>query len=82
MSGPVEEKVKWATAASYLAGLVVTALANAAQDEDHALLLGFLPEWLESLLLPLLISAPTLYAGWQAKHTHRPDLRRPDGTPI
>lgn len=76
-AGPVEEKVKWATAASYLASLLLTALANGIQDERHALVLGAMPEVLESLLLPLLPALATFAAGWAAKHTHRPDLRGP-----
>lgn len=73
-SGTIEQKVKASTAASYLVSLVVIALANGIQDHEGSLLLGSLPDWLESLLLPLLPAIATFLAGWAAKHTHRPDL--------
>lgn len=75
-AGPIETKVTWATAASYVAALVLVAVANAVQDADHALILGALPEAWESILLPLLPALATFAAGWAAKHTPRPDLNR------
>lgn len=83
---PVEPKVQAATLASYAATFLVTMFANIAQDEDHALLLGLIPEWAETLLLPLLPALATLAAGYAAKHQHRrpaapagASYRAPDG---
>lgn len=68
---PVEPKVKAGTLASYVATFLLAALVNGVQDEDHAVLLGTMPEWLETLLLPLLPALATLAAGYLAKHQHR-----------
>lgn len=68
---PLEPKVKAATLSSYLGSLLVVAGTNIAQDEDHALLLGTMPEWLESLLLPLVPALAALGAGYWAKHQLR-----------
>jgi hypothetical protein len=74
-NGPVEAKVKASTIASYIGAFLLTALANGVQDEDHALILGnAFPEWLETLLLPLLPALASFAAGWAARHTPRPDL--------
>lgn len=79
-TGPIETKVKWASIASYLASVVLVALANALQDADHALVLGEIPELLESLLLPLLPALATFLAGYSARHTFRHDLRGSGGS--
>lgn len=76
-SGPVEEKVRWATIAATLVTFVTAALANAIRDPDHGLLLAGLPEWLEPIVLAAIAGLPTFWAGWQARHTHRPDLHGP-----
>lgn len=74
-AGPVEKKVTWASGAAALSGFAVDAIANALRDTDHALLFAGLPEWLEPLLVALLAGLPSFLAGYQAPHTHRPDLR-------
>lgn len=75
---PVEPKVKAATAASYFVTLVLVAVANAVQDQDVALLLGFAPQWLESVLLPLVPALGALLAGYVARHQHRRKLTLDD----
>ncbi len=72
----VETKVTWATIGAYLASLFLVAIANGLQDVDHALVLGAMPEALETILLPALPAAVTFVSGWLAKHTPRPDLVR------
>lgn len=69
---PVERKVTAATAGSYLGLLaVLTALQAINADLD---LIAFLPDWLESLSIPLLPGLITYVSGYKAKHTARPDL--------
>ncbi len=69
---PVERKVSAATAGSYL-GLVavLTVLQTVNADLD---LIAFLPDWLESLTIPLLPGLISYVSGYKAKHTARPDL--------
>ncbi len=69
---PIERKVTAATAGSYL-GLVavLTVLQTVGADLD---LIAFLPDWLESLAVPLLPGLITYVSGYKAKHTARPDL--------
>lgn len=77
-TGPIEQKVKWATIAASLAGFLLDGLSNWSRDGDAAALFtGVLPQWAEPFLTALLLGLPTFVAGWQAKHTHRPDLRTP-----
>ncbi|MFI6909634.1 hypothetical protein ACIBKY_50825 [Nonomuraea sp. NPDC050394] len=69
---PVERKVTAATAGSYLgllAGLTVLQAINADLD-----LIAFLPDWLETLAVPLVPGLITYVSGYKAKHTRRPDL--------
>ncbi|MFC7582411.1 hypothetical protein ACFQYP_00375 [Nonomuraea antimicrobica] len=69
---PVERKVTAATAGSYLTLLaVLTVLQTVNADLD---LIAFLPDWLESLTIPLLPGLITYVSGYKAKHTARPDL--------
>lgn len=70
----VESKVWWGTAGFYLAGVVGLALVNAFTADDNALLLAALPDWLETIVLPLVPGAVGFITGWLAKHTPRPDL--------
>lgn len=75
---PVEQKVVASTGAAYVAAFFLTAFINGAQSEDHALLLGALPEWVEVVLLPLLPAVATFLSGYMARHTPRPDLGEPN----
>ncbi|MEU7855277.1 hypothetical protein [Nonomuraea sp. NPDC049141] len=68
---PVERKVTAATAGSYLGLLAtLTVLQTVNADLD---LISFLPDWLESLAIPLLPGLITYVSGYKAKHTARPD---------
>ncbi|MET9245640.1 hypothetical protein [Nonomuraea sp. NPDC003709] len=69
---PVERKVTGATVGSCLSLLaVLTVLQTVNADLD---LIAFLPDWLESLTVPLLPGLITYMSGYKAKHTARPDL--------
>ncbi|MEV0313510.1 hypothetical protein [Nonomuraea fuscirosea] len=71
-SKPVERKVTAAAAGSYL-GLVaiLSVLQTVNADLD---LIAILPDWLESLTIPLLPGLISWVSGYKAKHTARPDL--------
>ncbi|GAB2918799.1 hypothetical protein GCM10027203_18150 [Nonomuraea fastidiosa] len=69
---PVEAKVKAATAGSYLGLVAVLAVLQAVNADLD--LISFLPDWLESLAVPLLPGLITWVSGYKAKHTARPDL--------
>jgi hypothetical protein len=74
--GPViETKVTWATAASGIVAFILDAISNMVQNEDHGVLIKGLPDKLEPFVMALMLAAPTFLAGYQARHTHRPDLR-------
>ncbi|MEU8319623.1 hypothetical protein AB0C33_14720 [Nonomuraea sp. NPDC048881] len=69
---PVERKVTAATAGSYLGILaVLTVLQTVNADLD---LIAWLPDWLESLAVPLLPGLITYASGYVTRHTARPDL--------
>ena len=69
MSAPIERKVTAATAAAYVAS---TALLGAlAAVQDHARLLGWMPDSVSPFVLALIPTATTLVSGWLAKHTPR-----------
>jgi hypothetical protein len=68
---PIETKVKAASLGSYLGGVLLMAILNAATNVN---IIAGLPDWLESLLAPVLTTAITFLSGWAAKHTPRPDL--------
>jgi len=70
---PVEAKVKWATAASYVGSAGVLAVLEAVRDQP-ALVSG-LPSWLGPLVLAVVPAAVTAVAGWQARHTPRTEDR-------
>ncbi|MFI6737272.1 hypothetical protein ACIBI9_30470 [Nonomuraea sp. NPDC050451] len=69
----VERNVTAATAAGSYLGLlaVLTVLHAINADLD---LISFLPDWLESLSIPLLPGLITYVSGYKAKHTARSDL--------
>ena len=69
---PVEKKVTWAAIGTYLGGVALLAVCTAV-GSDPGLISG-LPDWLESLLLPLVPAAVSFLGGYTAKHTPRPDL--------
>lgn len=69
---PVEWKVQAAALGTYLgsvATLTVLQLVN-----SNLSLIGFLPDWLETIIIPLLPTAVAWAAAYRAKHTPRPDL--------
>ena len=66
---PVERKVKFASAAAYLAGVAGVAVLQALAG-DTQLLTG-LPDAVEVLVVPLLPAAAAFAAGWRARHTPR-----------
>jgi len=69
---PIEAKVKAMTLGSYLAGVAGLAVLQAINDD--LTLIEFLPDWLETILIPLLPTGIAAVAGWKAQHTPRPDL--------
>lgn len=67
-----EPKVKAATAGAYLGLLaVLTVLQTVSGNLD---LISFLPDWLETFLIPLIPGLVAYVAGYVAKHAPRPDL--------
>lgn len=75
ITGKVEKKVTAATIGTYVAGVVLLAILTGVQS-NPGLISGF-PDWLESILLPLVPAAVAFLSGWNAKHTPRPDLEEP-----
>ncbi|MFJ9029801.1 holin [Streptomyces sp. NPDC102274] len=73
MAAPVETKVKAASAASFLVGIVIALLNAIAADSS---LLGPLPAWAQAVILPLIPTALTFLAGYQAKPAPRTGLLR------
>jgi hypothetical protein len=71
MDAPVETKVKAASWASYLGGVGLLAVLNAFSDAN---LIAGLPDVVEVFVAPMVPTAITMFAAWQAKHTARPDL--------
>lgn len=68
----IEAKVKAATVAVYLLCTGGLAIVNAVQGDTS--LLGFLPVWAEPFVVGILPALASFIAGYQAKHTPRPDL--------
>jgi len=68
MTAPTEAKVKAASTATFLAGLVIAVLNAVVADSS---LLGPLPVWLQAPILALVPTALTWLAGYQARHTPR-----------
>lgn len=66
----VESKVKWATAAAYLASSGLLGVLAAVQD--NARVLDPVPDGLSPFLLALVPTAVTFAAGWKARHTPQP----------
>lgn len=71
MPGPIETKVKAATAVTVAVGLAIALLNAVAADST---LLGPLPSWLQAPLLALVPAALTFLGGYQARHTPRSDV--------
>jgi len=69
---PVEAKVKAATLATYLGSVGVLAVLQAVSGDLS--LIAFLPDWLETILVPLVPTAITAVSSYKADHTPRPDL--------
>lgn len=71
--GPVETKVKAASWGSYLGALLVLGVIDIFTNDPSVV--AALPNWLATVLLPVIPALITLASGWKAKHTPRPDLR-------
>ncbi|MFI0718933.1 holin [Streptomyces sp. NPDC021224] len=67
----IEAKVAAATAAATGCGIAVAVLNDI--EADHSML-GSTPPWLQALILVLAPPLVTGLAGWQTRHTPRPDL--------
>ncbi|MBT2508794.1 holin [Streptomyces sp. ISL-98] len=67
-NAPTEAKVKAASAMTFVVGLVLAVLNAVAADSS---LLGPLPVWLQAVAIPLVPTALTWLAGYQARHTPR-----------
>ena len=67
-NAPVEEKVKSATAATFLVSLLIAVLNQVVAD---ASLLGPLPAWLQAVVIAGAPAALTFFSGWQARHSPR-----------
>lgn len=70
-NAPVETKVKAATSASFIVGLIV-ALLNYTVGDSH--LMGSLPPWAQTLAALVVPPLVTFLSGWQASHTPRADV--------
>ncbi|MFB4294779.1 hypothetical protein ACBI99_44620 [Nonomuraea sp. ATR24] len=68
----VEAKVKASTVGAYLGLLAILAPLQAVNGNLD--LIEFLPDWLETLAIPLLPGLVTYVSGYVAKHEPRPDL--------
>lgn len=69
-SAPVETKVKAATSAAFVVGLVVALLNWAVGDSS---LMGSVPAWAQTLITLVVPPLVTFLSGWQAQHTPRPN---------
>ncbi|MEV5369022.1 holin [Streptomyces albogriseolus] len=70
-SGPIEKKVKAASALTYLASVAGLAVLGAVTN-DPSLISG-MPDPLEPFVLGLVPAASAAIAGWAAPHTPRAD---------
>lgn len=68
----VEGKVKWASVAAYLGSAAALGLLEAVTAQPA--LVTPLPDALEPFVFAVIPGLVTLFAGWRAKHTPRPDL--------
>ena len=71
ISGPVELKVKVATAATYVGGVLLLGILNATTTAN---LIAGLPDVVEAFVAPGVLSLITFVSGYLAKHTPRPDI--------
>jgi hypothetical protein len=69
-NAPIETKVKAATSAAFLVGLVIALLNWGVGDSS---LMGSLPAWAQTLITLVVPPVVTFLSGWQAQHTPRPD---------
>ncbi|MEV7770600.1 holin [Kitasatospora sp. NPDC086791] len=74
----IETKVKAATVAAYLGSTALLADLTAVQNQPG--LVSWMPGWLAPFVLSLIPTAITAVAGYQARHTPRPDLIPPVAT--
>ncbi|MFD0208962.1 holin [Streptomyces hirsutus] len=75
--GPIETKVKAATAAAYLGASGL--LGALAALQDNVRLVEWLPDSLAPFVLALVPAAIAAGTGWKARHTPRPDLDQSGG---
>lgn len=71
MAGPIENKVKAATAGAYLASTGLLAALTAVQDQPG--LVGWMPAWLAPFVLSAVVPGITFVGGYRARHTPRSD---------
>lgn len=67
-SAPVEPKVKWASVAAFLAGVLVAVL-NTVQDNPG--LIDGLPKWAQAIVIAIAPALVTFLAGYAAPHAAR-----------
>ncbi len=67
----VAPKVAWATAGSYVAGVVGLALVNAFTANENQLLIDALPDVLEAFVLPVIPAVVAFLGGYSARHQWR-----------
>lgn len=65
-----EPKVTWATIGAYLAGVVGLTMLQFVQGD--LTLLAWLPDPIETLIVPLVPAAAAFLAGYRARHQGRP----------
>lgn len=65
---PVESKVKWASVAAFVAGVLVAVL-NTVQDNPG--LIAALPKWAQALIIAIAPALVTFLSGYAAPHTSR-----------
>lgn len=68
MAAPVENKVKSATAATFVVSLLIAVLNSVVADDS---LLGPLPSWLQPVIIAVAPAVVTFLSGWSAQHTPR-----------
>lgn len=69
VNGPIEKKVKAATAAAYVGSAGLFGALTAVQD--NARLVEWLPSGIAPFVLALVPTAITAVTGWKTKHTPR-----------
>ncbi|MFD7185481.1 holin [Streptomyces sp. NPDC059904] len=69
-NAPIENKVKSATAATFVVSLLIAVLNQVVADNS---LLGPLPSWLQPVIIAVAPAGITFLSGWYAAHSPRVD---------